>query len=61
MSLSATSTSAMRPGACAPMRTSPPDGSTRPGAEAAQLDLVAVLGVAVVLPVDVLAVDVRAG
>ena len=31
LSLSATSTSAMRPGTCAPMRTSPPDGSTRPG------------------------------
>ena len=40
----------MRPAACAPMRTSPPDGSTRPGAEAAQPDLVAALvgsGVAV--------------
>ena len=36
LSLRATSTSAMRPGACAPMRTSPPDGSTRPAAEAAQ-------------------------
>ena len=35
LSLSATSTSAMRPGPCTPMRTSPPDGSTRPGAEAA--------------------------
>jgi hypothetical protein len=41
------------------MRTSPPDGSTRPGAEAAQPDLVGVLGAAAVLAVEVLvAVDV---
>jgi hypothetical protein len=36
------------------MRTSPPDGATRPGAEAAQPDLVAVLGAAAVLAVEVL-------
>ena len=41
LSLSDTSTSAMRPGTCAPMRTSPPAGSTRPGAEAAHADLAA--------------------
>ena len=37
LSLRATSTSAIRPGTCAPIRTSPPIGSTRPAAEAAQL------------------------
>ncbi|HEX2337871.1 MAG TPA: hypothetical protein VHI72_15485 [Hyphomicrobiaceae bacterium] len=58
--MSATSTSVMRPAACAPIRTSPPDGSTRPGAEAAQPDLAAVLGAAEPLPVDTLeGVDVE--
>jgi hypothetical protein len=46
LSLRATSTSATRPGSCAPIRTSPPIGSTRPAAEVAQPLLAAAFGLA---------------